>query len=240
MEKAIFIRDELMEKLNISDTDLKKWEHLKLVIPSGFTDHKIPCYSDEAIQIIKHIQKLLELGYDLEEIQKIVKKVGLPKTGKTGVKLSEANQYLTVGNLAEKVGVSPRTIKYWEAKGIIEPDMRSEGGFRLYSEIYIYLCQLILDLQLFGYTLENIKLVSDYFREFLEIQNDFTVFSIPEVDRKLDNMLDEIKALFDKMQLFKEGIQRWEDLLKKKKKEIVQIKNQNMKRHQVSKGDKRA
>ena len=43
------------------------------------------------------------------------------------------NSYLTVGNLADKIGVSPRTIKHWEDKGIIEPDMRSDGGFRLYS-----------------------------------------------------------------------------------------------------------
>ncbi|MCK7489606.1 MAG: MerR family DNA-binding transcriptional regulator [Anaerotruncus sp.] len=35
--------------------------------------------------------------------------------------------FLTVGNLAERSGVSPRTIKHWEDKGIIEPDMRTRG-----------------------------------------------------------------------------------------------------------------
>ena len=75
-----------------------------------------------------------------------------------------------MGALAEKVGVSPRTIKHWEDMGIIEPNMRSEGGFRYYSDAYIYLCNLIKDLQLFNYSLVDIKMISDLFRYYLAIQ----------------------------------------------------------------------
>jgi hypothetical protein len=42
-------------------------------------------------------------------------------------------------------------------------------------------------------------------------------------------MLAEIKDLFGKMVLFKAGIQRWEDLLKKKRKEILSLKDKNLK-----------
>ena len=43
-------------------------------------------------------------------------------------------------------------------------------------------------------------------------------------------MLGEIKILFGKMDLFKEGIRRWEELLKKKRKEILSLKDKNLKR----------
>jgi DNA-binding transcriptional MerR regulator len=234
------MRDEFISRTQVSEKDLARWEDIKLVVPAGFADDHAPCYSEEAIERVQHIQKLLELGYAPEEIQKIVHKIGLPKTGKESKKSRSAGQYLTVGNLAEQVGVSPRTIKHWEDKGIIEPDMRSEGGFRLYPDVYVYLCRLIMDLQHFGYTLEQIKVISDYFREFLHIQEHLEDYSMPEAERKLAMMLDEIQVLFDKMNVLKEGIQRWESLVRKKKREIQQLKTLNHKRGEAAKEKKHA
>lgn len=237
MNKSIFTRDELVAKVNISAKTLREWEKLKLLKPAGFTEDKIPLYAEEVVEKIGPIQRLTELGYEPEEIQKIIKKVGLPKAVQKKDKAKGADQYLTVGDLAERVGLSPRTIKHWEDKGIIEPDMRSEGGFRLYSNAYIYLCKLIKDLQIFGYTLEEVKDISDYFRDFLAIQDNLESYPQAEVSRKLDAMLSEIKVFLDKMDLLKEGIERWEDLLKKKRKEISNLRSKNQKRAEKSKGD---
>jgi DNA-binding transcriptional MerR regulator len=228
--KAIFSRAEFLAKFNLPERTLCEWEKLKLLRPVGFSDDKIPLYSEEMTEQVWHIQKLNELGYGPEEIQKIIKKVGLPKPGLKKRKAEDLDKYLTVGNLAERVGLSPRTIKHWEDKGIIEPDMRSEGGFRLYSEAYVYLCELIRDLQLFGYTLEEIKMISDYFRDFLGFQKDLASFPKDEVSLKLDVMLREIKILFDKMELLSKGIERWEDLAKRKKKEVLSLKDKNLQR----------
>jgi hypothetical protein len=44
--------------------------------------------------------------------------------------------------------------------------------------------------------------------------------------------------LFDKMGLLQKGIKRWEDLMKKKRKEILDLKNRNQKREsKKSKGE---
>ncbi|MBN2029697.1 MerR family transcriptional regulator [bacterium] len=239
MEKHLFILDELCSKANVSKRLLQEWEKFRLIAPVGFTDEKIPLYSESSIEKALNIQKLLELGYEMKDVQKIIKKIGMPQSSDKQEPDMPSNQYLTVGHLADKVGISPRTVKHWEDKGIIEPDMRSEGGFRLYSEAYVYLCQLIKDLQLFGYSLEEIKIISSYFRDFLNIQKNIHVYKKTEIDMKLESMLQEIQVLFDKMKLFKEGIQRWEDLLKKKKKEILNLKNQNQKRSDIKKGRKR-
>ena len=234
MEKNVFTQEEFLRGAAISRESLIEWMKWKLVRPSGFTEDQAPLFPQDALARVAHIQKLIELGYDFEEIQKIVKKVGFPhkKSGKK--EPPEKDRYLTVGELAEQSGVSPRTIKHWEDKGVIEPDMRTEGGFRLYSGAYIYLCKLIRDLQLFGYTLEEIKVVSDYFRDFLAVEANLKAFPKAEVEAKLEAMLDEIQALFDKMELLKEGIVRWEDLLKKKKKDVLNLKNKNQKRPEAA------
>lgn len=244
MAKQIFSRSELISGANISEEILKGWEETKIITPAGFSDTNIPFYSEETIERARRISQFIDLGYGLEEIQKIIKKVGLPRAvaDKNRQKEDNLKKYLTVGGLAEQVGVSPRTIKHWEDKGIIEPDTRSDGGFRFYAERYVFLCKLIRDLQLFGYTLDQIKMISDMFRDFLAIQEDIDSYSAAKTTEKLNRMLQEIQILFEKMDQFKEGIQRWESLVKKKKKEIITLKNQLRKRSTVktSKDEERA
>jgi DNA-binding transcriptional MerR regulator len=229
MGKTIIVRNELMEEAGISTKTLKEWDRLQLLKPDGFTKDQIPFYSKDTLERIKHIKGLLELGYGIKDIQKIIKKVGVPKTFPNQNKKTKLNKFLTIGDLADRVGVSTRAIKHWENKGIIEPDMRSEGGFRLYSDIYIYLCNLIKDLQLFGYTLEEIKEISDLFRYFLAIKNDLNAYSKEENTKTITKMLDHLQALFERMSQMREGMERWENLLKSKKKEIMNLKNQNQK-----------
>lgn len=230
MSKDILTRDDLLRKTGVREESLEEWLKTGLVRPAGFTDDRTPLFGAEAPDRIAHIRKLYDFGYGSEEIQKIFKKVGLPKdkAGKT-TKLKK-HLYLTVGDLAESSGVSPRTIKHWEEKGIIEPNMRTEGGFRLYSESYIFLCQLIRDLQLFGYSLGQIKALSGEVRSLMAFQADLEAFPKAEAEAKLTVMLGEIHSLFDKMKLIKKGVERWEGILKKKKKDIQELRSRNLKR----------
>jgi len=230
MNQTAYVLEEFLQKAGIDKSALELWEKLKLLKPVGFTEDKLPFYSHATLEQVAHIKKLVELGYDAEEIQKIIRKIGLPHKNAEDLKKDKSARFLTVGALAEKVQVSPRTIKHWEDKGIIDADMRSEGGFRMYSEQYIYLCQLIQDLQLFGYSLDEIKTISDYFRDFIKIQSSIASTSAEETAQKLEDMSREIGLLLDKTNQLKAGIQRWEDLLKKKKKELAALQSQNQKR----------
>jgi DNA-binding transcriptional MerR regulator len=236
MTKNFLIRNEFIEKAKISEKVLKEWETFKIIKPVGFTEDKLPFYTQQAVEQVNNVKKLLDMGYMVEDIQKILKKIGLPKNSGDSEKSARLKKHLTIGGLAERVRVSARTIKHWEDKGIIEPDMRSEGGFRLYSQIFVFLCTLIKDLQLFGYTLEQIKTRSDYFRQFLAIEENFETYSQEETAKKLDTMLLAIKELTEKMNLLKKGIARWEELINKKKKEINHLKKRNQKREKPGNG----
>lgn len=236
MAKDFLIRDEFIKEAKISEKVFKEWEPFNIIKPTGLTEDNIPFYKPRAVDQANHVKKLLEMGYPLEDIQKILRKVGMPdKSNKENKKSGELRKHLTIGGLAERVGVSIRTIKHWEDKGIIEADMRSEGGFRLFSQAYVYLCKLIKDLQLFGYTLEEIKMGSDHFRDFLAIEEDINTYSTGETANKLDSMLLAIEQLTGKMNLLKKGISRWEELINRKKKEINALKRRNQKREKPEK-----
>ena len=237
METSVFDRKDIIKLTSVSEDFLAFWEKTRLLKPIGYSTGNKPLYSSEALEVVNQILKLKELGYDNDAIRRIIKKVGLPASGK-GKKEEITDVYLTVGVLAEKTGVSPRTIKGWEEKGIIEHDMHSQGGFRLYQKHYIFLGKLIRDLQLFGYTLDEIKIISDYFRDFITIQNNMDSLPSETVAVKIAGMEKEIPLLFNRINQLKEGIARWEDLLRRKKKELSALHSKNEKRkvHTNTKG----
>lgn len=65
--------------------------------------------------------------------------------------------YMTVGEVAKKMGVTVRTLQYYHEEGLFTPSSESEGGRRLYNDkdvIYLY---QILSLKHLGFSLEDIK-----------------------------------------------------------------------------------
>ena len=224
MKKAVFEREELCRRLGIDGRTLDEWQGCRILGPFGVGDNRTPLYNEKAVADGELIKRLQELGYGIREIRKIIRKIGLPRSSTHKGASDKARNFLTVGALAEKVGVSARTIKHWEDMGIIAPNMRSEGGFRYYGDSYVYLCNLVRDLQLFGYSLTDIKMISDLFRYYLALRQDTGPGAAAEKVARLDTMLREIERLSRKMSLLKAGIRRWEDLLKKKRKEVAALR----------------
>jgi DNA-binding transcriptional MerR regulator len=69
-----------------------------------------------------------------------------------------AEPYLQIGEVAERTGVTQRTLRFYEEKGLLRPPTRLEGGFRLYSEDDVRRVEQIKRLQtLLGFTLADIK-----------------------------------------------------------------------------------
>ena len=63
-----------------------------------------------------------------------------------------------IGEVAERTGVTQRTLRFYEEKGLVHPPERMDGGFRLYSEDDVSRIEYIKQLQdLLGFTLSEIK-----------------------------------------------------------------------------------
>ena len=70
--------------------------------------------------------------------------------------------YLQIGEVAERTGVTQRTLRFYEEKGLLRPPTRMDGGFRLYSEDDVKRVGHIRQLQnLLGVTLAEIKEMVD-------------------------------------------------------------------------------
>ena len=63
----------------------------------------------------------------------------------------------TAGELARWAGVSARTIRFYEEKGILQPRERSAEGYRLYDDSAILRLQEILTMKYVGLSLEEIQ-----------------------------------------------------------------------------------
>lgn len=69
-------------------------------------------------------------------------------------------RYLQIGEVAEQLGLTPRTLRYYEEIGLLAPPSRMEGGFRLYSAADITRLENIVQLKrLLGFSLREIKQV---------------------------------------------------------------------------------
>lgn len=60
-----------------------------------------------------------------------------------------------IGELAEKTGLSLRTIRHYDEVGLLKPSGRSEGGFRLYTHEDLSRLILIRRMKPLGFSLEE-------------------------------------------------------------------------------------
>jgi DNA-binding transcriptional MerR regulator len=63
---------------------------------------------------------------------------------------------LTIGEIASRVGVSADTVRYYEKQGLLRPEKRSDGGYRLYGENAIRRLQFIKQAQHCGFSLAEV------------------------------------------------------------------------------------
>ena len=65
--------------------------------------------------------------------------------------------YMTIGEVAKKIGVTVRTLQYYDKEGLLSPSAESEGGRRLYTDKDLVTLHQIISLKSLGFSLEDIK-----------------------------------------------------------------------------------
>lgn len=114
----------------------------------------------------------------------------------------------TIGEFGKISGVSPKTIRFYDEKGLLKPVGYSEAGYRYYDESSFVTLQRILLLRYLGMSLEQIKETVCNSTMSLEESLQEQKKLLSEKKRHLDSVIDAV----DKVQNAEKG-QTWESLV---------------------------
>ena len=65
--------------------------------------------------------------------------------------------FMTIGEVAKKMGVTVRTLQYYDKEKLLSPSAESEGGRRLYTDKDLIILHQIMSLKSLGFSLDDIK-----------------------------------------------------------------------------------
>jgi DNA-binding transcriptional MerR regulator len=72
-----------------------------------------------------------------------------------------AQRTYRIGEVTDRVGLSLRTVRYYEEVGLVAPSDRTAGGFRLYTEDDIERLIMAKELKPLGFSLDEVRTVLD-------------------------------------------------------------------------------
>ncbi len=99
----------------------------------------------------------------------------------------ENEEVVPIGDLAIELGLTTRTLRYWEEVGIIESVPRADGATRGYTPYYVRRIRFIMKLKELGLT---IKEMQDLYAAYGEARE--TSRMIPQLVGVLDKHINKI------------------------------------------------
>lgn len=109
-----------------------------------------------------------------------------------------------IGELARLANVTPDTVRYYEKQQMIDHEVRTEGGFRLYTDNDLQRLRFIRYARQLGFSLESI-------RELLSIRIDPEHHTCQESKSIVQARLDEVEARIQELQSMQRSLQRLND-----------------------------
>ncbi len=107
-----------------------------------------------------------------------------------------ASEYLTVGELARRVGVTVRTIQYYDQQGLLSPSAKGPQNQRLYTDDNVQVLYRILTLKYLGLSLAQIKSDADL------LQNPEAVQEL--AGEQMDDIEESFLRLFRRLSTLRE------------------------------------
>ena len=114
------------------------------------------------------------------------------------------NYSIQIGEVAKNLGITTRTIRYYEEIGLMGPPERLGGGTRMYSRADILRLKFILKLKELGITLKEMQDLADNFdaqdQDFERITPrlvDILDTHIGRVDQKIANLSSLRREIVD-------------------------------------------
>lgn len=102
----------------------------------------------------------------------------------------DAKEYLTLGEVAEILGINKTTLRHYNREGLIEFERDEENNYRYYHKNQIDNFRIILNFRKIGFSIEKIKEIKNYFKtknysKMIEL--------ISEKEREFQKEMEEIQ-----------------------------------------------
>ena len=129
--------------------------------------------------------------------------------------------FMTVGEVAKKMGVTVRTLQYYDKKGLLQyydkegllsPSAESEGGRRLYTDKDLITLHQIISLKSLGFSLDDIK------------ERLISLETPADVANALTEQADDIRQKIEQLQASLSAIEQL-------KAEVLQMQTVNFKKY---------
>jgi MerR family mercuric resistance operon transcriptional regulator len=107
---------------------------------------------------------------------------------------------LKIGQLARQTGLSIKTIRYYERRGLLEQPPRTQSGYRLYGPEEVARVRFVQRAKLLGLTLEEIK-------ELVELAarcNEGEI--VPRLEEVLEAKLKETERKMAELSAFRQNL----------------------------------
>ena len=109
-----------------------------------------------------------------------------------------------IGELSKLAGVTPDTVRYYEKQQMMSHDVRTEGGFRLYTADDLQRLKFIRYARQLGFTLESI-------RELLSIRVDPEHHTCQESKSIVQARLSEVESRIEELQSMQRALKQLND-----------------------------
>ena len=104
---------------------------------------------------------------------------------------------MNIGDAAERSGLPPKTIRYYEDIGLVHPS-RASNGYRDYSTADIHRLRFVQRARSLGFTVEEcrqlLSLYGDSGRESADVKA-LAKVKLAEIDRKIEELMGLRKTL---------------------------------------------
>lgn len=119
---------------------------------------------------------------------------------------------MSIGELARRVGITTRTVRYYEEMGLLVGATRGTNGRRIYTEDHLYQLRLIRRGKLLGMSLAEIKELAEVFSQ-TGTERSVIQRSIEILTSHLDEVEDKQEKLESYRKLLAGEIKRVKGLL---------------------------
>lgn len=154
------------------------------------------------------------------------------------------NQFWKIGELADKTGLTVRTLHHYDEIGILTPSYRTESDHRLYTEEDVAKLQQIVSMKSLGFTLDQIK---DALTQPQFSPENVLMMHMERISQQI-KMQEELRDRLDGMQRFVKSrgklsadeflaaiklMQEMEDMWTEEEMELIKTQGQKLGKEQI-------